>query len=145
MFLVNSRLGLFSAACLYRHPFSLSYGVNLPSSLTGVLPSVLGSSPRLPVSVCSTGTLSLDRGFSRQCGFSCFATLSSLPFTPQDYRARGFAYGHSLNAWTRSTNRALSLSSCVTPSLIPASGGTGFSTGFPSPTPLGLGLGPDLP
>ncbi len=33
------------------HPFSRSYGVILPSSLTKVLPRVLGFSPRLPVSV----------------------------------------------------------------------------------------------
>ena len=56
MFLVNSRLGLFTAASSRRHPFSRSYGVFLPSSLTRVLPSVLGFSPRLPVSVCGTGT-----------------------------------------------------------------------------------------
>jgi hypothetical protein len=37
------------------HPFSRSYGVNLPSSLTMLLPLVLGSSPHLPVSVCGTG------------------------------------------------------------------------------------------
>ena len=41
---------------LHRHPFSRSYGVNLPSSLTMLLPLVLGSSPHLPVSVCGTGT-----------------------------------------------------------------------------------------
>ena len=40
-----------------RHPFSLSYGVSLPSSLTMLLSLVLGSSPHLPVSVCGTGTL----------------------------------------------------------------------------------------
>ena len=39
-----------------RFPFSLSYGVILPSSLTTLLPSVFGFSPRLPVSVCGTGT-----------------------------------------------------------------------------------------
>ena len=38
------------------HPFSLSYGVNLPSSLTMLLSLILGSSPHLPVSVCGTGT-----------------------------------------------------------------------------------------
>ena len=36
-------------------PFSRSYGVILPSSLTMLLPFVLGSSPHLPVSVCGTG------------------------------------------------------------------------------------------
>ena len=39
------------------YPFSLSYGVSLPSSLTMLLSFVLGSSPHLPVSVCGTGTL----------------------------------------------------------------------------------------
>ena len=38
-------------------PFSRSYGVILPSSLTMLLPLVLGSSPHLPVSVCGTGIL----------------------------------------------------------------------------------------
>ena len=40
------------------HPLSRSYGVNLPSSLTTLLPLALGFSPHLPVSVCGTGTLS---------------------------------------------------------------------------------------
>ena len=47
-----------------RHPFSRSYGVILPSSLTIVLPLIFGFSPCLPVSVCGTGTFLLDRGFS---------------------------------------------------------------------------------
>ena len=55
MFLLNSCLGLFSATYSRRHPLSLSYGVNLPSSLTTLLSFVLGSSPHLPVSVCGTG------------------------------------------------------------------------------------------
>jgi len=47
VFLINSRLGLFTAApractakvlTLPGHPFSQSYGVNLPSSLTRVFP-----------------------------------------------------------------------------------------------------------
>ena len=38
------------------YPFSLSYGVSLPSSLTMLLSLILGSSPHLPVSVCGTGT-----------------------------------------------------------------------------------------
>ena len=40
----------------YEHPLSLSYGVNLPSSLTTLLPLALESSSYLPVSVCGTGT-----------------------------------------------------------------------------------------
>ena len=63
MFLVNSRPGRFSAApssssregiCRSGHPFSRSYGVILPSSLTRVHSSTLGFSPRLRVSVCGT-------------------------------------------------------------------------------------------
>ena len=79
MFLVNSRLGLFSAAFFRRHPFSLSYGVILPSSLTIVLSLALGFSPHLPVSVCGTGTLDLTSGFSWQCEISCFGTCFPSP------------------------------------------------------------------
>ena len=39
----------------YEHPLSLSYGVNLPSSLTTLLPLALEFSSYLPVSVCGTG------------------------------------------------------------------------------------------
>ena len=46
---------------LSEHPLSRSYGANLPSSLTMVLSSALGYSPRPPVSVSSTDTLNLER------------------------------------------------------------------------------------
>ena len=55
MFLLNSRLGLLSAAPNRSgsksrhypgHSFSRSYGVNLPSSLTRVLSNTLGLSPQ---------------------------------------------------------------------------------------------------
>jgi hypothetical protein len=70
--LLNSRLGLFTAALsgcntLPEHPFSRSYGVILPSSLTRVHSLTLEFSSRLPVSVCGTGTSRLARGFSWQC------------------------------------------------------------------------------
>ena len=55
MFLVNSRLGHFSAPASPRDPFSRSYGVNLPSSLAMNRSSTLGFSPRPPVSVYGTG------------------------------------------------------------------------------------------
>ena len=54
MFLVNSRLGLFTAPSLRRDPFSRSYGVILPSSLARVISIALVSSTHLPVSVCGT-------------------------------------------------------------------------------------------
>ena len=56
MFLLNSCLSLFSAASSRWHPFSRSYRVILPSSLTMLLPPALGFSPHLPVSVFGTGT-----------------------------------------------------------------------------------------
>ena len=46
----------------------------MPSSLTRVIPLILGFSPHLPVSVCGTGTFSLSSSFSRQCGFDSFHT-----------------------------------------------------------------------
>ena len=57
MFLLNSCLSLFSAATSLWHPFSRSYGVILPSSLTMLLPPALGFSPHPPVSVYGTGTV----------------------------------------------------------------------------------------
>ena len=77
MFLVNSCLGLFTAACRSRHPFSRSYGVILPSSFTIVRSLTLGFSPHLPVSVYGTGTYSLASGFSWQCEISSFGSFTS--------------------------------------------------------------------
>ena len=57
MFLINSRLGLFTAPSLRRDPFSLSYGVILPSSLARVNSIALVSSTHLPVSVYGTDVL----------------------------------------------------------------------------------------
>ena len=74
MFLLNSCLSLFSAASLQRHPFSRSYGVILPSSLTMLLPSALGFSPHPPVSVYGTGTLTAIAAFLGTI-FEFFATF----------------------------------------------------------------------
>ena len=46
-----------------RHPFFRSYGVNMPSSLTTLLPLALGFSPHLPVSVCGTGAVRIHIPF----------------------------------------------------------------------------------
>jgi hypothetical protein len=71
-------------------PLSRSYGGILPSSLARVLPRALCFSHRPPVSVCSTGSVFLARGFSRQFGFSHFGTLISLALALRQY-AGGFA------------------------------------------------------
>ncbi len=71
--MLNSCLGLFTAAAP-GHPFSRSYGVILPSSLTMLLPSALGFSPHPPVSVYGTGTWQAIAAFlGAPYGF--FATL----------------------------------------------------------------------
>ena len=68
VFLLNSRLGLFTAASLVaqrKRPFSRSYRAILPSSLAVIHSSTLGFSPRPPVSVCGTG----GHAFKRLAGF----------------------------------------------------------------------------
>ena len=114
----------------------------MPSSLTRVLPIALVYSTRLPVSVCGTGTcVSTLRGFSRQHGLSQFALRP--PTAPRD-RATGFPIAViSLQAWHLHFQSQAGLPFCVPPSLHP--GGTGILTRCPSPTPLGLGLGPTNP
>ena len=75
VFLVNSHMGQFTVTSLgsarkglyrKRQPLSRSYGFNLPSSLTRILSSAFGYSPRLRVLVCGTGTPEQRKGFSRQ-------------------------------------------------------------------------------
>ena len=144
MFLVNSRLGLFTAAIFRWHPFSRSYGVILPSSLTIVLSLTLGSSPHLPVSVYGTGTFSLSRGFSLQRGLFCFCTCFPSPshFTLKKQRICLLLQTLCLDALFQPRAQILLL---CPPFDQTGVGGTGLSTCCPSPTALALGLGPDLP
>ena len=58
VFLLNSRMGPFTAPALRRDPFSRSYGARLPSSLTRFHSRALVYSTHPPVSVYGTG----DRG-----------------------------------------------------------------------------------
>ena len=76
--------------CSRRHPFSRSYGVNLPSSLTTLLPMALGSSPHLPVSVCGTGSSKYLTAFLAT-DLTHFASFGSL--TPGATNAR-YSYIH---------------------------------------------------
>ena len=71
VFLLNSCLDLFSAPALARRdPFSRSYRVSLPSSLTVIHSSALVFSTRPRVSVCGTGAPWVKlSGFSRQHGY----------------------------------------------------------------------------
>src|SRR5690625_1031122 len=141
MFLINSRLGLFTAAPHEeKHPFSRSYGVILPSSLTRVLPLTFGFSPCLPVSGSGTGTCDLTRGFSWQCGMRNFGT--HFPSPSQLEIVGRICLSNSLTAWAHTSIGVHSLSSCGSPSFKRSRGGTGISTCCPSPTHFCLGLGP---
>ena len=141
MFLLNSRLSLFSATYFRRHPLSRSYGVILPSSLTRVLPFVSGFSPRPPASVSGTGTFGCTSSFSCQRELTRFPTFVSVRVTTQLRGVRTSLYPN-LVACTELTITLLELSFCVTASFL---GGAGISTCCPSPTTSVLGLGPDLP
>ena len=113
----------------------------MPSSLTRVLSFVLGFSPRPPASVCGTGTLTIVSAFSCQRGFTCFATLFSLPITAQ--LSSTYFTADSPNRLDRLYHQpahAILLRQRIT-----HKGGTGISTSYPSPTTSVLGFGPDLP
>ena len=140
MFLLNSCLGLFSAACSRRRPFSRSYGAILPSSLTMLLPSALGSSPHPPVSVYGTGTGSSIAAFPGTCPL-LFPTLISVHITPLD--RRGGLPPLLLTRLYRSSLSRLASHTCVPTFLAACS--TGISTCCPSAAPFGLALGPDSP
>ena len=70
------------------HPLSRSYGVNLPSSLTTLLPLALEFSSYLPVSVCGTGAADIHQAFLASIQ-THFATRS-LPYA-QLYQSLGCA------------------------------------------------------
>ncbi len=135
MFLLNSCLSLFSAAALARHPFSRSYGVILPSSLTMLLPPALDSLPS-PVSVYGTGTYE-HSGFSRR-RLPCFPTLfrsASRLWLVQGFPPHAPALAPASFPGSR-------LPHVPTVSVIRS---TGISTCCPSATRPRLALGPDLP
>ena len=123
MFLLNSRLDLFSAAHSREHPFSRSYGVNLPSSLTTLLPLALEFSSYLPVSVCGTGSLDIHKAFLAFVHM-CFPT-----------KFRSLSPGATI-ARVKSFQGVL---------LLKSFGGYGISTVCASATPFGLTLAPGLP
>ncbi len=86
MFLVNSRLALFTVPNFRWNPFSQSYGVILPSSLARVLSSALVSSTHLPVSVCGTVTEMAPYEVFLVSVESSEFSLATFPVTLQPYR-----------------------------------------------------------
>ena len=149
MFLINSRLGLFTAThpssqskSGHRggHSFFRSYGVIMPSSLTIVLSIALVCSTCLPVSVLVRAPNILPRGFSRKHGitdFSAFASSSRLRLKPC-----GFTYmeSYSLSRGHPEPRPAILLRHPIGQTNV---SGTGISTCCASTTPRGLALAPD--
>ena len=127
VFLLNSRLGLFTAAptSLLERPFSRSYGAILPSSLTTNHSSALGYSPRLPVSVYGTGCI-LRLFLEVDSNRYHLASEGSVYYPPK-----------GLTCYSVSTR---TLHGSV-PFLVYA--GTGILTSFPLASPVGYALGPD--
>ena len=123
MFLVNSRLGLFTAAslnagrevlCPKRHRFSRSYAVNLPSSFAKNHSSTLGYSPRLRVSVYGTVTNSTPIEVFLGSLIRVSLRAKALPITSRNCLS-GFTWKDFLHAWTGTSDRRLTFHSCVTP------------------------------
>jgi hypothetical protein len=102
-----------------RPSFSRSYGGNLPSSLTTVLPIALVFSTRPPVSVWGTGTVPTD----------CWAFLGSMGLVTSPESDRHHVsglmaptlIGTPLHAYARTTIAWTLLPSCV-PLQLPATG-----------------------
>ena len=157
MFLVNSRLGLFVATSsrfsgckqpdttLTRHPFSRSYGANLPSSLTRVLSSALAFSASLPVSVCGTVT--------RIYRLEVFLGRKDQPLPPHKWETPSqlglddlrICLKVTLTAWTWTINPMQAYLSTSPHRLALSWWCRNFLPGYPSPTRFRLGLGPTYP
>ena len=115
----------------------------MPSSLTRVLPSVSGFSPRPPASVSGTGTHTLLSSFSRQRELGRFPTS----FRSCQHSAFAGSVLHCFPASCRLRGCPSPRSSYPSVSLLRQTSisGAGISTCCPSPTTSVLGLGPDLP
>ena len=125
---------------LLDHPFSRSYGVILPNSLTMLLPSALGFSPHPPVSVCGTGTYKTIAAFLDSQGPG-LPYLCSVRITSSD-RAADLPTA-LLPRLHRDIHSRIPFPVCVPTVLFIC--GTGISTCYPSTTSFDLALGPDLP
>ena len=152
MFLVNSRYPRLAATpssfrCENVHPLghtlSRSYGINLQSSFTRVLSSALVFSTYLPVSVCGTDTETAPpAAFLGSRASAISPAAHALGAHGISGCARLCSYGHPYVLEPGSPTTG-------SPSLLRPRwfhrqlGGAGMFACFPSPTPVGLGLGPD--
>ena len=144
VFLVNSRLGLLSAAPFpFRQEphFSRSYVRILPSSLTRVLPSTLGYSPLLPVSVSGTDRYRMCLGAFP--GAACRCLRPPREGAPPRIASERLL-ARSSTALLRDGVPSPRAMHATRPAFAPLTGGRIF-TAFPSATLLSLALGSDFP
>ena len=131
VFLLNSCLGLFTAAPFTERLFSRSYETILPSSLATNHSSALGYSPRPPVSVYGTG------------GMHLVLQQLFLEVDPANYHRgpKPLAYYRlRFNVLFRLHASPLPLRPCFA-----VHTGVGILTHLPSASPFGLSLGPGSP
>ena len=144
MFLVNSRLGRFSAAHSHEHSFSRSYGVILQSSLAIVLSLTLGFSPHPCVSIFGTGPQSHSQELFLEAGFTFFCTCIAAFHPLHAFTLLEWPFIPSLLPRLPTLfHPRVRLAFSVTPFTPLRS--TGFSACYPSTTPFGLALVPDFP
>ncbi len=143
VFLVNSRLGLLSAAPnpFKQEPhFSRSYVCILPSSLTRVLPCTLDYSSFLPVSVSGTVLQDICLDAFPGAAYCCLhAPVRALP--PALPRT---VFPRSSTARLRDGDPSPRAMYATRPAFAPLKGGR-FFTALPSATALALALGSDFP
>ncbi len=138
MFLINSRQSRFAAASQSvnpkRHPLSRTYGVNLQSSLTTVLPSALDYSSRLPVSVLVRSLLlqPLEAFLGRLSDH--FLNINAVG--THSWRTGWIFLSPALRGSTDISIRTADLTDAVPPSV--HNSGAGMLTCYPSSTPFGL-------
>ena len=115
MYLLNSRLGQFTAPRLLGGPFFRSYRTNLPSSLAMIHSSTFGYSPRPPVSVYGTGGKYLKlRGFSWKPDYGHYPFVRRLTVLSSFSTFGGFTcqtYTYALQRTIPSVRRPVTTSS----------------------------------
>ena len=142
VFLLNSRLGHFSAPYLRRGPFSRSYRTNLPSSLAMIHSSTFGYSPRLPVSVCGTGIVNLKlSGFSWKSVYCHYPFVRKLPVLSGSTSIRDLPPTNISTPFNQLFRQLADMSLLRLHFAVNDS--IGILTNCPSTSPFGCALGPD--
>ena len=127
-----------------RHPFSRSYGANLPSSLMIIISTPEHSQPVYLCRFAVRSPYNIARGFSSQCGVNQTYRFFQIDM-PITLQISDFADLPTKSSFVLSlaSIRQVNLPSCVSPSLKRCLVVQEYLTCCPSPTPTGLGLGID--